>query len=579
MVSSVTISQRTVKRVLLLVTMQTACVVQVTTLWPARNCMPRDCIDLKCFRVSMARDGPFTIYPKYKKRPIVLSCDQVSGAGGWAVFLRRVDGSLRFNRTWDEYRDGFGTGGGENTNVWLGLERVRVLGDGENLEIRVEGIVENGTSCYIHAKHFSLDSEEANYVIHFDSVTSPSQAISDNWRSHNNQPFTTKDTPNNEVCAGMFSGGWWYTTCHFVYLTGKYSNDFTKQKQDKHAGITFRGMYVYNFAGAMQLKRAAMLLRSMDYDVRKCYNPCRNGGTCAYVVEKDTFRCLCPQTMCGFLCEVPSKCLNGGLCLFSNATQKNRCQCRKSFCGPLCQFHCENGGTCTYLPRSKSYKCACPSSLCGSRCQTLSPCKNDGVCSYMTNAMKNYCRCRKSTCGPRCDLRCEHGGSCQGKGCKCPRTHCGQRCEIENVCINGGKCKHPPGPGGRMCFCPKTHCGARCETPNMCKNSGTCKYDGETGIYSCACAAGYAGDNCTKSIGEPTSFAASYALPITLFFLAAVVGAAIFGYVMMQKKKEEEMRIEAEEDAAAEEEAERQRLIATQQEAERKNTLTAMLRM
>ena len=581
MVSSLTISRRTVNmRVLLLVTMQTACIIRVTTLWPTRNCMPRDCIDLKCFRVSVARDGPFTIYPKYKKQPIVLSCDQVSAAGGWAVFLRRVDGSLRFNRTWDEYRDGFGTAGGGNTNVWLGLERVRVLADGENLEIRIEGALENGSSCYINAKHFSLASEEDRYTMRFDTITSPSPAISDNWLKHNNTQFTTRDNPSSEICSEMFTGGWWYTKCHVVYLTGRYHGDFKKEKKENaDSKQTFRGMYVYNFAKATNMKTAAMLLRSMDYDVRKCYNPCLNGGTCAYVAEKDTFRCLCPPTRCGFLCEVPSKCLNGGVCLFSNATQKNRCRCLKSFCGPVCQFRCENGGTCTYLARSKSYKCACPSSLCGSRCEALSPCKNDGVCSYMVNAKKNYCKCRKSTCGPRCELRCEHGGSCQGKGCNCPRTHCGERCEIENVCIHGGKCKHPPGPGGRVCSCPKTHCGARCQTPNPCKNAGTCKYDGDTGIYSCACAAGYAGTNCTSGIVEPSSFVSSYGLPITLFFLAAVVGASIFGYVQMQKKKEEEMQRVAEEEAAAEEEAERQRLLDSQEEADRKNTLTGILRM
>jgi len=493
------------------------------------------------------------------------------------VFLRRVDGSLLFNRTWDEYRDGFGSGGGGNT--WLGLEIVRLLADGENLEIRIEGVIENGSSCYIHAKHFSLDSEEDSYILHFDSVTSPSRAISDNWRAHNNEPFTTWDDPSNEVCSKMFTGGWWFTQCHMVYLTGKYHGDFSAEQKESNTNQIFKGMYFYNFARSSPMKRAAMLLRSMDSDVRKCYNPCLNGGTCEYMVDKDTFRCLCPRTRCGFLCEVPSNCLNGGVCYFSNATQKNLCQCRQSFCGSVCQFRCENGGSCTYLPRSKTFKCACPSSLCGSRCQTLSPCKNDGVCSYMTNAKKNYCKCRKSTCGPRCELRCQNGGSCQGKGCKCPSTHCGQRCEIENVCVHGGSCRHPPGPAGRMCACPKTHCGARCQTPNPCKNNGACDYDGETGIYSCACAAGYTGINCTSSIGEPASFVSTYALPITMFFLAAIVGAAIFVHVMMQKKKEEEMRREAEEEAAAEEEAERQRLIATQEEVERKNTLTTMFRM
>ena len=40
---------------------------------------------------------------------------------GWLVWLRRIDNSIRFNKTWEEYERGFGYPGG---NLWLGLEKL-----------------------------------------------------------------------------------------------------------------------------------------------------------------------------------------------------------------------------------------------------------------------------------------------------------------------------------------------------------------------------------------------------------------------------------------------------------------------
>jgi Fibrinogen beta and gamma chains, C-terminal globular domain len=45
--------------------------------------------------------------------PILASCDQKSGAGGWTVIQRRTEGTEEFNRDWAEYRAGFGSPGGK----------------------------------------------------------------------------------------------------------------------------------------------------------------------------------------------------------------------------------------------------------------------------------------------------------------------------------------------------------------------------------------------------------------------------------------------------------------------------------
>ncbi|XP_033150723.1 fibroleukin-like [Drosophila busckii] len=51
-------------------------------------------------------------------------CDSKFAGPGWAVIQRRVDGSVNFNRTWEEYRNGFGDLRG---SFWLGLERLHQM--------------------------------------------------------------------------------------------------------------------------------------------------------------------------------------------------------------------------------------------------------------------------------------------------------------------------------------------------------------------------------------------------------------------------------------------------------------------
>lgn len=53
--------------------------------------------------------------------PILASCDQKSGAGGWTVIQRRTEGSEEFNRDWAEYRAGFGSPGGKCKQTMLKL--------------------------------------------------------------------------------------------------------------------------------------------------------------------------------------------------------------------------------------------------------------------------------------------------------------------------------------------------------------------------------------------------------------------------------------------------------------------------
>ena len=132
-------------------------------------CKPKDCIDVKCYRLSTATHGEY-IYPDSTSfSKLKVTCDQTSDGGGWIIYLHRFDGSVAFNVTWAEYKNGFGEQG-ENMEFWLGNENVYQLvksfKDGK-AKFRFEGTLSNGTSGYIMADDLSLENETDRYRLRF----------------------------------------------------------------------------------------------------------------------------------------------------------------------------------------------------------------------------------------------------------------------------------------------------------------------------------------------------------------------------------------------------------------------------
>ncbi|XP_078701063.1 fibrinogen-like protein 1 [Branchiostoma floridae x Branchiostoma belcheri] len=52
--------------------------------------------------------GVYTLGSTPALAGVEVYCDMKPG-GGWTVIQRRLDGSVFFNRTWEEYKHGFGT--------------------------------------------------------------------------------------------------------------------------------------------------------------------------------------------------------------------------------------------------------------------------------------------------------------------------------------------------------------------------------------------------------------------------------------------------------------------------------------
>ena len=149
-------------------------------------------------------------------------CDMDTEGGGWLVIQRRINGSVDFYRNWTDYVYGFGDLDGE---FWYGLEKIHCLTTRDDVELRIE--LGNGTTPSIVWTYqlFRVQGAETNYQLTIGQGTGVG-GTHDSMAYHNGRPFSTPDQDNDASranCATKYGGAWWYTSCAFSSLNGKYS--------------------------------------------------------------------------------------------------------------------------------------------------------------------------------------------------------------------------------------------------------------------------------------------------------------------------------------------------------------------
>lgn len=229
-----------------------------------------DCSQL--FSSGSKSSGFYRISPHGSPSPVRVYCDMSDG-GGWTVIQRRVDGTEKFNRSWEEYKGGFGDMDAELGEFWLGNDNLHYITTQGNYSLRINLEDFDGNQRYAEYKNFRVADEKDHYRLTFgtyvgtagDALSGGYQVGVSEWASHQGIKFSTYDQDNdnyNGNCAQEDKGGWWFNKCHSANLNGMY------YPNGHYSAVTDDGVIWYTWRGWWySLKTSIMKLRPIDFKI------------------------------------------------------------------------------------------------------------------------------------------------------------------------------------------------------------------------------------------------------------------------------------------------------------------------
>ncbi|XP_060666470.1 angiopoietin-related protein 4-like [Drosophila nasuta] len=144
-------------------------------------------------------------------KPFKAMCD----GDGWMIIQRRINGTEDFNRTWQEYEDGFGD---LNEEFWFGLEKIHLATSFTRQRLNMSVRVGWGTKPFaIHFDDFRIGNSESFYKLESTGNCTEHNCQADRtvFIKNVNNAFSTYDANHNgnpELnCASYGLSGWWFS--------------------------------------------------------------------------------------------------------------------------------------------------------------------------------------------------------------------------------------------------------------------------------------------------------------------------------------------------------------------------------
>ncbi|XP_061190535.1 fibroleukin-like [Saccostrea echinata] len=189
----------------------------------------KDCKDH--YLHGQTQSGVFEIHPFHNEIQVSLYCDMETEGGGWTAIQKRVSGSESFYKTWEEYKNGFGT---PNDSYWIGNDVIHQLTKGSNSSLYVSITLRNGTTLYELYHQFSISDETDNYKLFLGGPATGTLGDSmldtgDSARDLSAMSFSTPNRDNDRWDGGncaaviIMRAAWCYNACHYAFLNGRWN--------------------------------------------------------------------------------------------------------------------------------------------------------------------------------------------------------------------------------------------------------------------------------------------------------------------------------------------------------------------
>lgn len=168
------------------------------------------------------RNGTYVIKPKGSPKAIQVYCQidttpTSTDAIGWTVIQKRTTGREDFNRTYEQYRYGFGD---PKQDYWLGNEFIHMLTRQSDCLLRIDAWDIYGDYYYAEYGTFKVASPEEGFRL---DIGHHSGNLTDSLQTHNGMRFSAFDQDSDASsthCARYYASGWWFSNCQKANLNG-----------------------------------------------------------------------------------------------------------------------------------------------------------------------------------------------------------------------------------------------------------------------------------------------------------------------------------------------------------------------
>ena len=159
----------------------------------------------------------------FSSAPPVIIAPGLEQKDGWIIIQRRVDASVSFERSWNEYVAGFGD---VNGNFWLGLDAIHDLTTAQPMRLQIDVVPCNIPAISIPYQQIYVGDAASEYRLTITSDTPGDDTLYNSFNFHSGSKFSTYDNDNDAIgslhCAAQNRAGWWFSACHRLHLNGVY---------------------------------------------------------------------------------------------------------------------------------------------------------------------------------------------------------------------------------------------------------------------------------------------------------------------------------------------------------------------